>query len=95
MTVERKNGISPAWARGLVENACDRLSHNATRDYTLAEVAAEVNGDVIPKLYWKAGDGVAIMIGGHFVEMQSDPLWIEMGGEHSTRKQHYPIYKGN
>jgi hypothetical protein len=91
-TVERFKGISPAWARGLVEAACDKLSHNATRDYTLAEVAAEVKGDVVPQLYWKEGEGVAIMIGEHFVEMLGNPAWVEMGGEHSTRKQHYPVY---
>jgi len=90
--VERRKGMSLEWARGLVEAACDKLSHNATRDYTLAEVAAEVKGDVIPQLYWKAGEGVAIMIGEHFIEMQSDPVWVELGGAHSTRKQHYPVY---
>jgi hypothetical protein len=72
-----------------VENACDKLSHNATRDYTLAEVATEIKGDVI---YWKGGEDVAIMIGEHLVEMLGNPAWVEMGGEHSTRKQHYPVY---
>ena len=81
-TVKRFEGISSTWARGLVENACDKLSEEATRDYTLEEVAAEVNGRVLT-------DGITC--GGWIVIMQRDPLWVEMGGQHSLRKQHYPV----
>jgi len=79
-----------AWSA--VAEACDDLSSlnndgvgDGIKDYTLEEVAQRCGGRVTVH---KGHD--AIVVGGIPVQMLDNPCWVEMGGQHSLFKQHYP-----
>ena len=66
-----------------VQSACEVLSNDGTRDYTLKEIATHVGGAV-------AADGWTIVLDGDTVEMDLNPRWVEAGNEYSLYKQHWP-----
>jgi len=79
-----------AWSA--VAEACDDLSSlsndgvgDGIKDYSLAQVAQRCGGRVTVH---KGHD--AIVVGGIPVQMLDNPCWVEMGGQHSLFKQHYP-----